>query len=139
MTKGPQALFYGGDVILPFLSNKSPGRHTIVTLIMFVLFHFCLLVYKKLVMRKVPPLVKLKEAVVNNFLNLYKTCAILLVSFILMLSLLYYHKTIQENSKDENLVASKHVSLASFKKLLMIATLETSFQAFPFLTNPALR
>ena len=136
LTRGPQALFYGGEAIIPFLSTKTPGRHTFIALVIFIMFHFCLILYKKLVMRKFLSVQRLKEVVVNNLLNIYKILSILVVLLLIMLTLFIHNRIIRDNSSDEKMAAGKK---SSFNGIMLVALLETFMQAFPFITNPALR
>ena len=136
LTRGPFALFYGGTEIIPQLSKKSPGRHASLAILGFVIFQATILMYKKIVAKKVPNFGRLKGIVVENFLNVYRTIPIILIMTLLMGYIFLHHEAIKTNVKEENLDESVD---NSWKKLLILATIETIIQLIPFISNPALR
>ena len=53
LTKGPFALFYGGQPIVHLLSSESPPLTLLISLLVSSSFQGCLLIYKRILLRKV--------------------------------------------------------------------------------------
>ena len=138
LTKGPFALFYGGADIIPKLSSESPGKHATISTIVFIVFHICMFMYKKLTMRKLSTLQRMKEIIVSNFLNVLNICMILFIMCLFIVGSLFHYNTIKNNSTEskENIENSPD---DSWKNLLVLAIIETMIQTFSLLKNPALR
>ena len=138
LTKGPFALFYGGAEIVPLLSSDPAGNPFSIVYLVSLPFLISLLIYKKLKMRKLPTQQRLKELVVNNFLNVYSMIIMLAIVIIMAVTTLIHYKTITKNSilpKDKIPKSPEDY----WTDLLMLAMVETMCQSIAFITNPALR
>ena len=138
MTKGPIALFYGDTAIIPLLSPKPTGHHFSIVCMASVTFLFFILLFKTLILRKVPTQQRLKELVVSNFLNVINLRRIMVTVFCLTALLLVHHNTIKENSSLPGHGIGK-AAQDYWVDLLVNALVETVFQGVAFISNPALR
>ena len=71
LTKGPLALFFGGDPIIGDLSEKSPGRGMPILVSCSLIFQMFLLILKQAKSRKLKMYAhNLTRALVENVLNM---------------------------------------------------------------------
>ena len=138
LTKGPFAIFFGGAAIIPQLSSEPAGNHFSILFLASMALHIFMIIFKRLKKKTLPTQQQLKEIVVGNFLNVFSSLMILSVMSVLTFGLLNHFYTIDKNSAapEERIQKSPK---ESWKNLLMITMVETSFQSLSFLTNPALR
>ena len=81
LTKGPFALFYGGDQIIPELSEKSPGRGVPILILWSAIFQVSLYILKCTKTRNVKLYThNLTKSLVENVLNIYGIILIILIS-----------------------------------------------------------
>ena len=98
LTKGPFALYFGGEEILDGLSNAKSGRALLYLYLISIIFNLVilgiefdteeniiflilfLLGFKKYKARKISRHERLNEIVVGNFLNIFTVSAILLMA-----------------------------------------------------------
>ena len=81
LTKGPIALFYGGDSIVEDLSERSPGRGVPILLICSSVFQIFLYILKQSKSRKLIMYVhNLNKSLVENVLNMYRIIVIICFS-----------------------------------------------------------
>ena len=134
LTKGPFALFYGGEEILDKLSNGSPGKGVPVLILSSALFQLSLYVLKKFQARGMKQYTQnLRKSLVENILNMYGIIIIVAISSISLIYIAIHHSSIKENkevNKSSKLVPTEILILYS---LTMFCVL------LPFLRNHALR
>ena len=134
LTKGPFALFYGGEEILDKLSNGSPGKGVPVLILSSALFQLSLYVLKKFQARGMKQYTQnLRKSLVENILNMYGIIIIVAISSISLIYITIHHSSIKENkevNKSSKLVPTEILILYS---LTMFCVL------LPFLRNHALR
>ena len=138
LTRGPFAIFYGGEAIIPLLSSEPAGNHFAIADLTSIAFLIFMVFYKKLKMRKLPTQQRLKELVVSNFLNVFTILLILISLGLVTLGVLYHLYTIKKYSA----VSEEGIKLSSnayWKNILIITMIETIIQSYSFLTNQALR
>ena len=83
LTKGPFALFYGGEEIIPELSEKSPGRGVPILIMWSAIFQVSLYILKASKSRKMKMYAhNLTKSLVENVLNMYGIIVIILISII---------------------------------------------------------
>ena len=81
VTKGPFALFYGGDKIIPQLSEDFPDWGIPILTFVSVTFQLCLYLLKYLKSRKLNMYAhNLRTIMVENVLNMYELVVIILIS-----------------------------------------------------------
>ena len=98
LTKGPWALYFGGDEILDELSNAKSGRPLAYLYLISIIFNIVILGidldieegydvhiafflgFKKYKARKISQQERLNEIVVGNFLNIFTVSAIVLMA-----------------------------------------------------------
>ena len=138
LTKGPFAIFFGGAAIIPQLSSEPAGNHFSILFLASMGLHIIMIIFKKLKKKTLPTQQRLKEIVVGNFLNVFSSLLILAVLSVLTFGLLNHFYTIHKNSAvpEEKIQKSPK---EFWKNLLVLNMVETMFQSFSFLTNPALR
>ena len=133
LTKGPLALFYGGEIISPELSTESAGSHFSLFYMASFAFQISILIFKSWKMRRLSTRHLLREAIVSNFLNVYSLILIIMVTLGLALNVILHSVTIEDNS-DRNETPSD-----MWKNVLLISLAETVVQVVPFYRNMALR
>ena len=138
LTKGPFAIFFGGAAIIPQLSSEPAGNHFSILFLASMALHIFMIIFKKLKMKKLPTHQQLKEIVVGNFLNVFSRLLILAVLPVLTFGVMNHFYSIDKNSAltEEKIQKSPQ---EFWKNLLVLNMVETMFQSFSFLTNPALR
>ena len=81
VTKGPFALFYGGDKIIPKLSEDFPDWGIPILTFVSVTFQLCLYLFKYLKSRKLNMYAhNLRIIMVENVLNMYGIIVIIFIS-----------------------------------------------------------
>ena len=132
LTRGPLAMFYGGDKILAHLSRESTGNHLALFMIASLSFQIVIIIFKSVKMRKLSTKHILREAIISNFLNVYSLLLIIILTFFLVSQSILHSITIEDNSTKDGIPGD------TWKSLLFIAALETVVQITPF-RNVALR
>jgi len=135
LTKGPFAMFFGGDAILAELNDETSGKHLPILYLVSTLFSFAIAMIKKHHSRKISRGQQLKELVVGNFLNLLTLSAIILFVTVLTIGLSNHFRTIDANSG----VSSNAARTNAIKSLVIQTCMETFVQLYSFATNSALR
>ena len=134
LTKGPLALFYGGDQIIPDLSEKSPGRGVPLLFLGSAIFQVSLYILKHLKSRDRKMYVhNLTKSLVENVLNMYGIIVIILISITSVAYIILHHWSIEQNKnkiKITNLVPKEIIIL--FGVVLFITIL-------PFIKSYPLR
>ena len=89
-------------------------------------------------MRRVSTSIKLRDIIVNNYLNIFSLFAIIFIMVMLTLTVWIHFYTIEVNSAatrvDAHTTAPTH-----WKSILFISAIETLVQAIAFVNSPALR
>ena len=102
LTKGPLALFYGGDQLIPELSENSPGRGLPVLLFLSATFQVSLYILKYYKSRNLKIYVhSLTKSLVENVLNIYGTIVIILISITSFMYAILHYWSIEKNKKLE--------------------------------------
>ena len=102
LTKGPIALFYGGDSIIEDLSERSPGRGVPILLICSSVFQIFLYILKQSKSRKLIMYVhNLNKSLVENVLNMYGIITNIIITTITAAFGLFHHWSIEKNEKQE--------------------------------------
>ena len=105
LTKGPLALFFGGDPIIGDLSEKSPGRGMPILILCSLIFQIFLYILKQAKSRKLKMNAvahNLTRALVENVLNMYGIVAIIIITIISVVYGLLHHWSIEKNKNQEN-------------------------------------
>ena len=134
LTKGPFALFYGGDAIIPKLSEKSPGRGLPILIVCSAIFQVSLCILKSLRSRKLKMYShNLTKSLVENVLNMYGFVVIILISIISSAYITIHHLSIEKNKGKENTsqLIPKEVIILYFLTLVCVV--------LPFIKSYALR
>ena len=129
LTRGPMAMFYGGEQIMADLSEQSAGNHFAIFCTASVVFQVSMLIFKSLKMRRISTRKVLREAIVSNFLNVFNLFVIISVTAVFTLYVIFYYVTINNNLERDD----------AWRNLLLMALLETAVQITPFCRNIALR
>ena len=134
LTKGPFALFYGGEELFAELSDKSPGRGVPVHIFgsavfqVFLYMIICLRSRNKKIYFQ-----NLRRSLVENVVNMYGFIVIIIISIISSAYILLHHLSIEKNKAKE-----KNSEL--IPKEVIILYLLTSFcVVLPFIKSYALR
>ena len=134
LTKGPFALFYGGEEILDQVIDGSPGKGVPVLILSSALFQLFLYVLKKFQARGMQLYTQnLRKSLVENILNMYGIIIIVAISSISLIYIIIHHNSIKENKevkKSSKLVPTEILILYSLTMLCVL---------LPFLRNHALR
>ena len=134
LTKGPFALFYGGEEILDQLSNGSPGKGVPILILSSALFQLFLYVLKKFQARGMKLYTQnLRKSLVENILNMYGIIIIVAISSISLIYIIIHHNSIKENKEVKE--SSKLVPT----EILILYSLTMLCVLLPFLRNHALR
>ena len=100
LTKGPFALFYGGESIIGNLSEESPGRGTPIMLLGSALFQISLFCVRQAKSRKLKYTHRLTKILVENILNIYGIIVIILISLVSVAYIILHHWRIQKNNEE---------------------------------------
>ena len=94
LTKGPFALFYGGEEILDKLSDGLPGKGVPILILCSALFQLFLYVLKKFQARGMKLYTQnLRKSLVENILNMYGIIIIVAISSISLIYIIIHHKS----------------------------------------------
>ena len=100
LTKGPFALYYGGDAIIIHLSNKSPGRGVPVAIFLSALFQICLYIMKLVKSTNIKLYAQnLAKSLVENILNIYGIFLIILMTLLSVAYITIHHWSIERNKE----------------------------------------
>ena len=134
LTKGPFALFFGGDKIVGDLSEESPGRGMPFLLLGSAMFQIFLYVMRKAKSRKLRTYTHtLKRVLVENVLNIYGIIIIIFITIMSVAYIILHHWTIHKNSKGK--ITAKLVPTEIYY-FYLVAFLIT---VVPFIKSYALR
>ena len=98
LTKGPFALFYGGQQIIPQLSNQSPGHSFQVIILLSLIFQIFLSFYKGIKVKKLGDYASLlRQSVVHNIFNVYSILVILIIFIVSFCYIIRHTLCIEEN------------------------------------------
>ena len=104
LTKGPFALFYGGDQIIPLLSEQTPGRGVPILIFWSVIFQVSLYILKHSKSRNLNIYAhNLTKSLVENVLNMYGFIVIILISVLCVLYIFIHHWSIEKNRTTEKI------------------------------------
>ena len=102
LTKGPFALFYGGDQIIPLLSEQTPGRGVPILIFWSVIFQVSLYIVKHSKSRNLNIYAhNLTKSLVENVLNMYGFIVIIVISVLCVLNIFLHHLSIEKNRTTE--------------------------------------
>ena len=101
LTKGPFALFYGGESIIGSLSEESPGRGTLNLMLGSVLFQISLFCMRQAKSRKLEYTHSLLKILVENILNIYGIIVIILISLVSVAYVFLHYWRIQKNNEEK--------------------------------------
>ena len=134
LTKGPLALFFGGDLIIGDLSERSPGKGMPIVLLCSLIFQIFLVILKQAKSRKLKMYAhNLTRALVENVLNMYGIVAIIIITTVSVVYALLHLWSIEKNKNQDittNLVPNEIFFL---HLLIFIITI------VPFIKSYALR
>ena len=101
LTKGPFALFYGGEDIVDKLSTKTPFPTVLVIVLCSAIFQMSLFVLKKYKTRQNIKLYlhNLQQTLVENVTNVYGIIIIIISSVACFLFISYHFRTIKNNNE----------------------------------------
>ena len=98
LTKGPLALFLGGEKMLEILDDRQPGNHLFNVLIFSVFFQIFILSFKTIRNKQLQSITRyaqnLRNSLVKNALNIYGIICILSFQIIAFILFLRYISTI---------------------------------------------
>ena len=104
LTKGPLAIFYGGDQILTNLTDQAPGPHLPILLGLSVAFQATMLLcqkYEKVSQESVSQYIhNLKTSPVHNVSNVYGMIGILVLNIGGIFLILSHYLNIHNNKSD---------------------------------------
>ena len=101
LTKGPFALFYGGESIIGDLSEEAPGRGTPILLLGSAIFQISLFCMKQAKSRKLKYTHSLIKTLVENVLNIYGIIVIIAISLVSVAYIILHHWRIQKNNDEK--------------------------------------
>ena len=134
LTKGPFALFYGGDQIIPELSEKSPGRGVPILILWSAIFQVSLYILKCTKTRNVKLYThNLTKSLVENVLNMYGIIVIILISITSVAYGLFHLLSIKKNKKQEKMTKLIPNEIIIMFSLTMFCVI------LPFIKSYALR
>ena len=134
LTKGPFAVFYGGEQLIPLLSNQPSGKSFQMIILFSLLFQILLTVYKQIEVKKLNDYtIMLKRTMVHNILNVY---GIFIILFVFIISFFYIIRhTIYI---EKNRIGTEAVNFIPWE-IVFIYCFAGSLVIFPFLRSHALR
>ena len=134
LTKGPFALFYGGDKLVSQLSEDPPGRGMFFLILFSAVFQVLLfvLIYQKARNLKMYSQT-LKKTLVENVLNIYGIIVIIIISIVSTVYVALHHISIETNKKREK--AKKNVP----KEIILLFIFVAFVIIMPFSRSFALR
>ena len=133
LTKGPVSLFFGGDLIIGDLSERSPGKGMPIVLLCSLIFQI-LFILKQAKSRKLKMYAhNLTRALVENVLNMYGIVTIIIITIV---SVVYGHLHRWSSEKNKNQEkTTKLVPMEIFFLYLVILFITI----VPFIKSYALR
>ena len=157
LTKGPFAMFFGGPPIIPHLSSQSPPLTLVIAFCLSISFQLLILLFKQIKLRKLicsteilllkliifrkvySQEQRLKQIIVQNYLNLNKIMFIIFSTIFIFTYILFHFFTIEGNKKiqDESQLTGK--TYLAPNGLVILALFETVVQIIPFYQSYALR
>ena len=126
LTRGPFAMFYGGQPITGQLSTRPAGNHFNLLYLVSLIFQVAVIILKKAKMRRVTTSTKLRDIIVNNYLNIFSLFVIIGIMLMLSVTVLFHS-------------AATSVTSTHWKSILFISAIETLVQTIAFVNSPALR
>ena len=134
LTKGPFALFYGGQQIIPQLTNQTSGKSFQMIILFSLLFQIFLTLYKQVEVKKLNDYASLlKRSLVQNILNVY---SIFVILFIFIISFVYIIRhTLYIEEKRKTMESLNFIP----QEIIFIYVFAGSLVLFPFLRSHALR
>ena len=141
MTKGPLALFYGGQDILPSLSSGSAKSSNMSILILVVLspvLQGIIQLYKKIKFRKeIQYEQQLQQAVMSGVRNVYSPL-VLFVGFLGLFGAAWFHLYVSEKNRKSKV--SKCLTVRElFIPIFWMTIIFTFMIWMSFIRNPKLR
>ena len=134
LTRGPFALFYGGEEIIPELSEKSPGLGVPILILWSAIFQVSLYIFKTSKSRKMKMYAhNLTKSLVENVLNMYGIIVIILISIISTVYITIHHLSIEKNRMQDT--TSKIIP----KEIIILYFLTMFCVVLPFIKSYALR
>jgi hypothetical protein len=134
LTKGPLALFYGGNQIINDLSEKSPGRGFLILVMCSAIFQIFLSILKQTKSRNLKTyLYNLTKSLVENVVNMYGIIASFIITIASVAYGLMHHWSIEKSLKQEQFTEIVPHEIYFLYILLLFITI------VPFLKSYALR
>ena len=134
LTKGPFALFYGGEGIQTELSDKSPGRGVPLLIVLSAVLQVSLYILKSARSRnKMMYFHNLTKSLVENVLNMYGIIVIIFISIICSAYITIHHLSI------ENYKTKDRTSTLVPKEVIILYLLTMLCAVLPFIKSYALR
>ena len=140
LTEGPFSLFYGGEQIIPDLSDQSPGLGLPVLVIGSAIFQSSLYIFKKVKSRRLnvyPQM--LSRTLVENVLNMYSIMVIIITSIVSVSWALLHQWSMKYgvwSEKNKDSVRSKRLIP---REIILFFIAVSTITALPFLKSYALR
>ena len=135
LTKGPFALTYGGEEILPFLPKDPPPRGTTIFVVSSVLFQAFLYILKINIQKNISYIQSLKNAMVENVVNVYGIIITIAVCVSSSVFIVYHNLVVERNRT----AAPENLSPLLPPTIIMLLTVLAFITVLPFFTRPALR
>ena len=135
MTKGPFALTYGGEEILPLLSKEPPPRGVAIFVVGCILWHSLLFLIKIKIQRGSSYINHLKNALVENVVNVYGIIITIFVSLSTMVFIFFHAIIVDKNQKS----APENLSPLLPPTIIVLLSVLGFITVLPFFTRPALR
>ena len=135
MTKGPFALTYGGEEILPLLSKEPPPRGVAVFVVGCILWNCILFIIKIKIQRDSSYINNLKNAMVENVVNVYGIIITIFVAISTSVFIFYHAVIVDRNQK----AAPENLSPLLPPTIIVLLSVLGFITALPFFTRPALR
>ena len=138
LTKGPLALFYGGQEIIPFLSTdstKSSNKSMMILVVLSPVLQLLLQLYKKVKFRKAIKIEQqLQQAVMSGVRNVYGSIVIF-IGFIGFLGAALVHLYVSEQIQNSEELTEKNM----FAPIFWLTCTFSAMICVAFLRNPKLR
>ena len=135
MTKGPFALTYGGEEILPLLSKEPPPRGVAIFVVGCLLFHSILFIIKITIQRDSSYMNNLKSAMVENVVNVYGIIITISAGISTCVFIFYHAVIVDRNQKS----APENLSPLLPPTIMVLLSVLGFITVLPFFTRPALR
>ena len=135
MTKGPFALTYGGQDILPLLSKEPPPRGVAIFVVGCTIFHAILFLIKMKIQRDHSYINNLKNAMVENVVNVYGIIITIFVAISTSVFIFYHAVIVDRNQK----AAPENLSPLLPPTIIVLLSVLGFITVLPFFTRPALR